>query len=146
VQLFMARMSVGVGEATLSPCTMSMISDSFPKERRARPIAFYTMALSVGAGIASLVSAAVLRWAKSVSSIELPLVGTVEPWQFTFIIVGLPGLILAILMFTLREPRRQATVADPGRIGSANNGLSDMLRHVAGNWAVFLPFCLFSAL
>ncbi len=150
VQLFMARMSVGVGEATLSPCTMSMISDSFPKERRARPIAFYTMALSVGAGIASLVSAAVLRWAKSVSSIELPLVGTVEPWQFTFIIVGLPGLILAILMFTLREPRRQATVADPGRIGSANNGLSDMLRHVAGNWAVFLPFlsvfCFMTAL
>jgi MFS family permease len=140
--LFIARMSVGVGEATLSPCTMSMISDSFPKERRARPIAFYTMALSVGAGIASLVSAGVLQWAKTVTSIELPFFGVVEPWQFTFIIVGLPGLLLALLMFTLREPPRQAVVQDPNRVGSANNNLMDMLRHVAKNWTVFLPFVL----
>jgi len=140
LHLFMARMSVGVGEATLSPCTMSMISDSFPKERRARPIAFYTMALSVGAGVASLVSAGVLQWAKTVSSISLPLVGVVEPWQFTFIIVGLPGLLLALLMFTLREPPRQLNVQDPDRVGSENNNLLDMLRHVARNWTLFLPF------
>jgi len=138
--LFIARMSVGVGEATLSPCTMSMISDSFPKDRRARPIAFYTMALSLGAGIASLVSAGVLQWAKTVPSIELPLVGVVAPWQFTFIIVGLPGLVLALLMFTLREPKRQINVEDPERVGSQNNNLADMLRHIARHWKVFLPF------
>jgi len=138
--LFVARMSVGVGEATLSPCTMSMISDSFPKERRARPIAFYTMALSLGAGIASLVSAGVLQWAKTVPSIDLPLLGVVAPWQFTFIIVGLPGLLLALLMFTLREPKRQSNVVDPDRVGSGNNNIADMLRHIGRHWKVFLPF------
>ena len=59
-------MSVGIGEATLSPCAISMISDSFPRERRAKPIAFYSMAVSIGAAIASLFSATVLVWAKSV--------------------------------------------------------------------------------
>ena len=73
--LFIARMSIGVGEATLSPCAMSIISDSFPPEKRSRPIAVYTMALSVGAGFASLLGAGVLTWAKSGGSITLPGVG-----------------------------------------------------------------------
>jgi len=54
IHLFIARMSIGVGEATLSPCAMSIISDSFPREKRSRPIAVYTTALSLGAGLASL--------------------------------------------------------------------------------------------
>jgi len=137
--LFMARMSVGVGEATLSPCAMSMISDSFPKERRARPIAFYSMALSLGAGTASLVSAGVLQWAKSVPGIELPLVGVVAPWQFTFFVVGLPGLLLALLMFTLREPPRQPGRA-PADAADAGNDLPDLLRHVARHRHTYLPF------
>ncbi|MEJ2533992.1 MAG: MFS transporter, partial [Gammaproteobacteria bacterium] len=134
--MFLARMSIGVGEATLSPCTMSMISDSFPKERRAKPIAFYTMALSLGAGIASLVSAGVLQWAKTVENIELPLVGAVAPWQFTFFVVGAPGLLLALLFLTLREPPRQALIV----AGEGNNNLPDMLRHVFHHWGLFLPF------
>ncbi len=138
LHLFIARMSVGVGEATLSPCTMSMISDSFPKERRAKPIAFYTMALSLGAGIASLISAGVLQWAKTVPSIELPLIGGVEPWQFTFIVVGLPGLLLALFMFTLREPPRHLAAEEPGH--EKGNNLPDMLRHVGRHWLLFLPF------
>ena len=140
MHLFIARMSVGVGEATLSPCTMSMISDSFPKEKRARPIAFYTMALSLGAGIASLLSAAVLTWARTVPDIVLPIVGAVEAWQFTFFVVGLPGLALALLMFTLREPPRHVVAEDPARVGSDNNNLWDMLRHVGRNWVLFLPY------
>ncbi|HMB59793.1 MAG TPA: MFS transporter [Xanthomonadales bacterium] len=138
--LFIARMSVGVGEATLSPCAMSMISDSFPKERRAKPIAFYTMALSLGAGIASLVSAGVLQWAKSVPAIDLPVLGVVAPWQFTFIVVGLPGVVLALLMLTLREPNRQSIVVNPDHVGSDRNNITDMLRHIARHWKVFIPF------
>jgi MFS family permease len=136
VHMFIARMSIGVGEATLSPCAMSMISDSFPKEKRAKPIAFYTMALSLGAGIASLLSAGVLQWAKTVENISLPLVGTVAPWQFTFFVVGLPGLLLALVFLTLREPPRHKV---PGaKVGGDN--LPDMLRHVGKNYSLYLPF------
>ena len=58
VQLFSARMGVGIGEATLSPATFSMIGDSFPTEKRGKPIAFYSSALPIGAGLASLLSGA----------------------------------------------------------------------------------------
>ena len=49
-QLFLVRMTVGVGEAVLSPAAFSIIGDSFPPERRARPIAAYSMAITLGSG------------------------------------------------------------------------------------------------
>jgi len=140
-QMFIARMTVGAGEATLSPCTMSMISDSFPREKRGRPIAFYTAALSLGAGIASLVSAAVLTWAKSVPEINVPLVGAVAPWQFTFFVVGLPGIIVALLMLTIREPKRQVSAGS-----TAKPEFSYMLRHVWDRKHVYLSFVAFICL
>jgi MFS family permease len=127
-QLFLARISVGVGEATLSPCALSMIADSFPKERRGRPVAFYSAALTLGAGIASLVGATVLTWSKNVSGIELPLFGEVAPWQFAFIMVAVPGLPLAMLMLFLREPTREI-VGNVGETGKA--GIRDAFRYVA---------------
>ena len=132
--LFIARMSIGVGEATLSPCAMSIISDSFPPEKRSRPIAVYTMALSVGAGFASLLGAGVLTWAKSGGSITLPWVGELVPWQATFFIVGLPGLVLSVLFFLLREPARSG---GPSVVGGS---LPDMLRHVLARWRMYGGF------
>jgi len=137
LQMFIARMSVGIGEATLSPCAISMISDSFPPERRAKPIAFYSMAISIGAAIASLFSATVLIWAKSSPETTLPLVGVVAPWQFAFIAVGLPGFILALMFFSLREPRRQ----DRGLTeGLGNASLVDTLKFILQRWQAFASF------
>ena len=142
-QMFIARMCVGIGEATLSPCAISMISDSFPKERRAKPIAFYSMAVSIGAALASLFSATVLIWAKSSPETTLPLVGTVAPWQLAFIAVGLPGFLLALMFFTLREPKRQER-GITAEVGNAS--LPDTLKFILRRWKVFgsfLPiFCL----
>ncbi|MEE4184260.1 MAG: MFS transporter [Gammaproteobacteria bacterium] len=109
-QLFLARISVGVGEATLAPCALPMIADSFPPEKRGKPVAFYSAALSLGAGIASLAGASVLIWSKSAGQLSLPGVGDLEAWQFAFIAVGAPGVLLGILMFFLREPERQEQV------------------------------------
>ena len=139
--MFIARMSVGVGEAALSPCAMSMISDSFPREKRGKPIAFYTAALSLGAGIASLVSAGVLTWAKSVPEVALPIVGAVAPWQFTFVVVGLPGVLVALVMFTIREPRRQRT---PG--STVQPRVRDAVQHVGTRLPVYLSFVVFVCL
>ncbi|MEM1230951.1 MAG: MFS transporter [Pseudomonadota bacterium] len=134
-QMFMARISVGVGEATLSPCAMSLITDSFPEERRGKPIAFYSSAISLGFGIAGLVSAAVLGWAKTVEGIEVPVLGEVKPWQFAFLVVGLPGLLLAIVFFFMPEPRR---ILDNPEQKPGN--LVDMFAHVGKNWALYVCF------
>ena len=106
VQLFAARMSVGIGEAVLSPAAFSMIGDSFPKEKRGLPIAVYSMALILGSGLANIIASVILPWAKSFGQITLPVFGDLEPWQFIFILVGAPGFVLAVVFLLFREPPR----------------------------------------
>lgn len=123
--MFVARVSVGVGEATLSPCAMSLIADSFPPDRRGKPIALYSSAISVGAALAALLGAAVLTWAGTAESLELPLFGPLAPWRTAFLIAAAPGFMLAPIFFLLREPARIGTSAqrEPRHLGH-------MLRHV----------------
>ncbi|MCY4040971.1 MAG: MFS transporter [Gammaproteobacteria bacterium] len=139
-QMFIARLSVGVGEATLSPCAMSLIADSFPEERRGKPIAMYGSAISVGSALAALLGAAVLTWAKASGGVSLPVVGTIAPWQLAFLTVGLPGVLLAIPFLLMREPRRRSVSQDGSR-----SHLGHMFRHVARHgltYACFMPiFC-----
>lgn len=104
--LFIARMSVGVGEASLSPCAMSLMADCFPKEKRGKPIAFYSMAISLGAGIAALTGAAVIAWATQSDYVSVPGLGDLAPWRVSLLVVGLPGLLLVPLVLFLREPQR----------------------------------------
>lgn len=138
--LFFARMGVGVGEATLSPCAMSMIGDSFPPERRGKPVAVYSAALSLGAGIASLIGALVLTWAKTSTSIDLPFIGPTKPWQFAFLVVGLPGLLLSVAFLFIAEPaRREMKTQQPPGV----SGFSDGIRYVREHAGAFLGlFCL----
>lgn len=125
--VFIARMSVAAGEATLSPCAMSMISDSFPPAQRGKPIAVYTAALSLGAGFASLITAVVLAWAETLSGVELPGIGPLQPWQWVFIVVGLPGLFLAVAFLFMPEPPRiEGAVKDKAESG----GTAEMFRFI----------------
>ena len=141
--LFVARMSVGIGEATLSPCAMSMIGDSFPPERRGKPVAFYSAALGLGAGIASLIGAAVLTWAKTSEGITLPIVGAVKPWQFAFFVVGLPGVLIAVAMLFVAEPPRQGFKAADGPVAAGfANGLGYVKNHIWAFLGLFSMVCV----
>ena len=133
-------MGVGVGEATLSPATFSMIGDSFPPEKRGKPIAFYSSALPIGAGLASLLSGAVIAWTAASGNQSLPLFGELEPWRFTLIIVGLPGLFFAALFLFLREPARRPAQASEEVI--AGNGIRDALKYVFDNFALYFGFVM----
>lgn len=134
VTLFAARASVGVGEAVLSPAAFSMIGDSFPKERRGLPIAVYSMALVIGAALANLLSGGIIKWARTVGEVSLPIIGEVETWQFIFIIVGTPGFLIAIVFLFLREPPR---IESSPREGAS---LGDAFTWIGTNWAAFFTF------
>ncbi|NND54713.1 MAG: MFS transporter [Gammaproteobacteria bacterium] len=136
-QMAAARVMVGVGEATLSPCALPMIADSFPPDKRGKPIAVYSTALSLGGGIAALAGASVIVWSKSAGSVTLPLLGQLAPWQFAFVAVGLPGIMLAVLMFLLHEPARQGQV---GLTADDDAGLGDALRYLRRDWKMFGGF------
>jgi MFS family permease len=115
--LFTARMAVGVGEAVLSPCAMSLISDSFPPEKRGKPVGVYSTALALGTGLSGLIGALVLSM--GADGMRLPFVGQVAAWQFAFIAVGLPGLVLAALFMLLPEPVRRSDTTTPHGFGAA---------------------------
>ena len=106
-ELMAARMGVGAGEAALTPAAWSVLADYFHPDKLARPISVYLMGPYIGAGIAMIAGAEVLDWTRQVESVSLPLLGDVAPWQFTFIAVGLPGIVIASLFATLKEPKRR---------------------------------------
>lgn len=134
VQLFAARMSVGVGEAVLSPAAFSMIGDSFPKEKRGLPIAVYSMALVFGSALANLIASVILPWARDFGQITMPLFGDLETWQFIFIIVGLPGFLLSLVFLVFKEPAR---IESSPREGAK---FTDAFVFVKNKAAVFITF------
>src|SRR5436190_3267953 len=91
IHLFIARISVGIGEASLSPSALSTISDYFPRERLTRAISCYTGAQYVGAGLALVVGGFAIQLVAHLPPIELPGLGQLRPWQMTFVFVGLGG-------------------------------------------------------
>ena len=111
-QLFLARVGVGVGEATLSPAAYSMISDYFAPKKLAKAIGVYVMGLYIGAGLALLAGSAVITLVSQAGTITLPVIGTVYPWQLTFFVVALPGLLVLAFMATVKEPPRRDHLAD----------------------------------
>ena len=131
-QLFAARLGVGAGEAALTPAAWSVLSDYFPPQRLPRPISVYLMGPYLGAGIAMIAGAEVLDWSRQTESIALPLLGQLAPWQFTFIAVGLPGILISALLMTVREParkNRQRSTAPPW---------ADIRRYLRRNWRIYL--------
>ncbi|RRN64167.1 MFS transporter [Caulobacter sp. 602-1] len=103
-QLFLARVCVGAGEAALTPATYSLISDLFPKDRLGRAVAVYSLGSFLGAGIAFLVGGAVIALVSAHGVTQIGAI-SLSPWQLVFILVGLPGLPVALLVRqTIREP------------------------------------------
>ncbi len=135
-QLLLLRIGVGVGEATLSPSAYSLITDYFPKERLATAMSLYSTAIHIGTGLSYIAGGAVVAFASSQGEVLLPLVGAVRPWQTVFFIVGLPGLLVALLMFTVKEPKRRGVryVKDESRTAKVEQApLSEVFRYFAQN-------------
>lgn len=117
-QFFLARVGVGVGEATLSPSAYSMISDYFPKNKLASALSTYSMGVFLGMGLAIVVGAGLIGALPKEGMVEVPLFGPVYPWQLLFFYIGLPGLVIALLMLTVKEPVRKE-ILDKGNAVAA---------------------------
>jgi len=95
--LFFCRVMVGVGEATLGPAALSLLSDYFPPHRRATVQAIYSSGIAVGAGIAFFLGG----W-----------IGQHFGWRWAFYLLGFPSLMVAVLVFLLKEePRGRTEIA-----------------------------------
>ena len=134
-QLFLARVGLGVGEATFMPSAFSMISDYFPRDRFARAYAVLMLGAPLGAGIAFVVGGLVASYAKSVGTVQLPVVGDIRSWQLVFLITGLPGIVLALwALATVREPARRGLLAEsPGQQLS----IKAVIRFCRDHWSTY---------
>ncbi|MBL8630740.1 MAG: MFS transporter [Rhodospirillaceae bacterium] len=111
-ELFVARIGVGFGEATLAAAGASIISDYFPAKSRTLPLSVLTLVASTGAGVALIAGGLVGGAALASGAITVPVFGALQPWQIVFLAVGLPGLVWAMLFLAVREPARLEVAAE----------------------------------
>ena len=122
--LFLARMGVGVGESSLSPAAFSLLSDYFPKERLGTALSVFSMGIFFGSGLALIVGGLVI--------------GAVGSWRLTFVIVGLPGILASLLVFTIKEPVRKNLQG--GKMSLAS--LGEAYKQVFLRWQSVVGICL----
>jgi MFS family permease len=131
-QLFLCRVGAGVGETTSGPCTYSLIADYFPREKLPHAIALLNFGFVAGNTLAPIIGAAAIQAVSGASSYVLPLLGEVRDWQLVLMIVGLPGLVVAGLMLTIREPERRGGAADSGPF-------FEVFPFLTRHWKIFMP-------
>ena len=130
--LLICRAGVALGEAVLAPAAISLIADLFPHGQRATPTSVFASVTSIMSKGAFLLGAGAL----AIASMLDPYVRLAN-WRMALIIVGVPGLFLAILVaFTMREPAR---IAAPNETRDAGD-FAPFVRYLSDNWRLYLPF------
>lgn len=123
--IFFCRVMVGVGEATLGPAALSLLSDYFPPRMRATVQSVFSSGIAVGGGLAFFLGG----W-----------IGQSYGWRWAFYLLGFPGLVLAVLVFMLREQPRGATETTAAQYGANDWKIlfrSVPLRYLYAGYALF---------
>lgn len=128
--LFAARLGVGLGEAAVAPCAVSLISDYFPRRTRAKALSLFMAGTFLGAGTAFLLGGPLVHAITGVGPVAVPGLGLLAPWQFVFLALGLPGLFMALAVLMIREPARRERLTPDRSLGSA-------VRYVKTRWRAF---------
>lgn len=136
--LFAARVGVGVGEAALSPAAYSMIADLFPPKKLGKALSVYTAGAFAGVGLALIVGGLVVQAISSSPYMSLPIIGTIKSWQAPFFIVGLPGLLVAALMYTVKEPKRREQISDNSEQKNEVVSLREAFDYIGNRWKIYL--------
>jgi MFS family permease len=135
--LLTSRLGVGLGEATVGPCAISLVSDYFTGAARARAMSVFMAGTFLGAGFAFLFGGPLVHAIAAGPPLILPGFGVVGSWRLCFLAVGLPGLVLALLMLTVRDPVRQyALAAEVGGL-SQTPSLGEAARFMLRRWRAF---------
>ena len=130
MQLFLARVGVGVGEATLSPAALSILSDYFPPKRLGFAVSVYLSGAAIGTGLAFLLGGAALEFFAGFDLSGVPLLGGLEAWQLAFVAVGAPGIVFTLLILTIPEPVRRSKLLAGAPAESDGLPLRDAVRYL----------------
>jgi MFS family permease len=143
-QFFLARMGVGVGEATLSPSAYSIISDYFPKRKLGMALSVFSMGIFLGSGIALAIGSGIVSSLPTEGKVTVPLFGEIYHWQKLFLLIGIPGLFISLLMLTVKEPVRKGSLRLNGVV-QQKLSLREALKLVFTYRKTFLSICIGTA-
>ncbi len=111
LQIFVARMGVGLGEAALTPTAYSMIADLFPPHRLARAMSvFGVVGAAGGTAMSLLLGGTIVGLTDTMGTVLLPAVGELRPWQIVLLAVGGASLMMVIPLTLAAEPKRHETI------------------------------------
>ncbi|MGC4251969.1 MAG: MFS transporter [Sphingobium sp.] len=142
--LLLLRFGLGIAEATVLPCSISLISDYFNKDKRGRAISVFMAGTYLGAGLAFLVGGSIVAYLAARGDTYIFGMGPFEPWQMTFFWFGVPGFLVVLFMLTIREPKRRENVG--GNADDPQSGVniySGVTQYMLDRWQGF--FVLFVA-
>jgi MFS family permease len=133
-QLAICRFGIGFGEAALNPSATSVIADIFPRRKVNIAIGVYDLGVYTGMGLSYLIGGALLAWATSNQHALLG--GSFAPWQIVFIMVGVPGIGIALLLLLfVREPARR-------RAPRENPTMRACMAHIRTHRAALVPLAV----
>ncbi len=139
-QIFLARVGVGVGEASLSPSAYSILADYFPPNKLALPIGVFSAGVSGGMGLSLIAGAAAIQAVAAIGVVYIPFIGPLANWRLVFIMVGTLGIVIVVLMMFVREPiRRDAqTVKANDRQSVTSIPIKEVWAYLKANWKLYL--------
>ena len=142
-QLFAARFGIGAGELINGPLSYSLLADYFPPEKLPRGIAIYNVGLQGGGALSMLLGAFLIQTFAGAPKIDVPLLGVLSDWQLIFIITGLIGLPIALLVMALSEPaRRGVKVTTIMGLDSQSATFLQVIAYLLKNWRLYGPMFL----
>jgi MFS family permease len=128
-----ARIGVGIGESSARPAAHSILGDYLPKRLRATALSAYSSGSCIGVGIGIILGGWVVEsWHVLFPDGSAPL--GLQAWQAAFLVVGLPGLAIALWVWTLREPLRSRTA-----LGTAPDSHAHPFREFKRELCIVLP-------
>lgn len=137
LQLFLARMGVGFGEAALTPTAYSMIPDLFPPAKLGRAMSVFVVIGIVGGTSASLlVGGLVIGWLKEIDHFILPLIGEIKLWQAVLLVVGIASLCMVIPLSLMKEPLRHGIP----KLTRHKMSFKEVLGYIKAHKSFYVPF------
>ena len=106
-ELVVCRVILGAAEAAIAPTALSLLSDRLPPNRVGTALGIYNTGPKIGATLAYVLAGLAIALAKTVTGSDTPFLGDREIWQLVMLMVGAPGILLALLIWTVREPARR---------------------------------------
>lgn len=134
IQLFIARMVVGAGESVNGPTAYSIVSDCFSRDRLPKGVYGLQIGSVAGNGLSLLLGGVMISIIARMGTPTLPLAGELRPWQAVMMGVGLPGVLVALLLLTVKEPPRHTFRAQVSRVP-----VWGAVQYMSQKFAVFGP-------